>query len=190
MCRVCVRMAVLMRGCGCLRAWVCVCLGPARRPGSRSPRRAVWLSVCAGCCDTAAAAGGAAAADGAAAVRPYGSVAQPQLRVPGRGTVVWVLSDPPMPGFLLLAPLLDLERDRVCRRCEARFRLCSGCFARRCHSEDRRLCLCARMCVSQKCMHSTLCEQTSLHDVQEGPLKTLPKAWGGLTPPVVVVVRG
>jgi len=110
------------------------------------PRRAMWLFVCAGCCDTAAAAGGAVAADGAAAVRPYGSVAQPQLRVPGRGTVVWVLLDPPMPGFLLLAPLLDLERDRVCRRCEARFRLCSGCFARRCHSEDRRLCLCARMC--------------------------------------------
>jgi hypothetical protein len=105
------------------------------------PRRAMWLFVCAGCCDTAAAAGGAVAADGAAAVRPYGSVAQPQLRVPGRGTVVWVLLDPPMPGFLLLAPLLDLERDRVCRRCEARFRLCSGCFARRCHSEDRRLCL-------------------------------------------------
>jgi hypothetical protein len=28
-----------------------------------------------------------------------------------------------MPGFLLLAPLLDLERDRVCCRSEAGFRL-------------------------------------------------------------------
>jgi hypothetical protein len=115
------RWVVLMRGCGCVRAWVRVCLDTASRAaqavgcpavclsvcahvhslradggadawlwllacvGVRVPRAGPasreWVRVCrvcAGCCDTAAAAGGAAAADGAAAVRPYGSVAQPR----------------------------------------------------------------------------------------------------------------
>ena len=31
-----------------------------------------------------------------------------------------------MPGFLLLVPLLDLQRDRVCCRSEAGFRLCAA----------------------------------------------------------------
>jgi len=114
------------------------------------PRRAMWLFVCAGCCDTAAAAGGAVAADGAAAVRPYGSVAQPQLSVPGRGTVVWVLLDPPMPGFLLLAPLLDLERDVFA----AAVRPVSGCAAavsRAGATAKIGGCVCVRACAAPAC---------------------------------------
>jgi hypothetical protein len=117
------RWVVLMRGCGCVRAWVRVCLDTASRAAQAVGCPAVCLSVCAH----------------VQSLRADGGVRRFLLHA-------IQLMDPPMPGFLLLAPLLDLERDRVCRRCEARFRLCSGCFARRCHSEDRRLCLCARMC--------------------------------------------
>eukprot|EP01049_Picozoa_sp_SAG25_P003270 SAG25_NODE_187_length_12399_cov_42.588537_11_plen_88_part_00 len=47
-----VRVTVLMRGCGCLRAWVRVCLGPASRTAQvvgRLDAPCVCLCTCVQC---------------------------------------------------------------------------------------------------------------------------------------------